>query len=237
MDDDISSMKDIEDRTPAVRLKGVGDSIWVTLDPTRTVADLKQGLEALFRRMQHLAVNARVIIDAGTENDYEALVKEIAGFLKENFSVGTVSMPPREPMSRVEKDRRRDMADAWHYRRSDVLMLAGRVRSGQQVTARKHLIILGDVNPGAEIAAGGDILVLGNLSGKVVAGQPDDLSAIVLALKFKPTQVQIGSVVAVGAPATEGATAEFAHVENNCIVVDNYLTANPFGSLPWPEVR
>ncbi len=230
-------MNEIEDHTPSVRLKGVGDSLWVTLDPESPMTTLKQELEELFKRMQHLAVNARVVIDAGTENGSEVLIRELEAFLKEKFSVAAVSPPPREPMSRVEKNRRRDVADAWYYRRSDVLMLAGRVRSGQKVTAKRHLVILGDVNPGAEITAGGDILVLGNLSGRAVAGQPNDLSAIVVALKFKPTQVQIGPVVAVGTPATEGVTAEFAHVEGDCIVVDDYIKANPFGRLPWPEVR
>jgi len=222
---------------PPVRLKGVGDSLWVTLNPESPLEDIKQQMGDLFKRLQHLAVDARVVIDTGEGSDHEALIKELEVFLKENFKVGDVTPPPREPMSLVERKRLRDMADSWSYRRSDMLVLSGRVRSGQKVTARKHLLIMGDVNPGAEIFAGGDVLVLGNLSGKAAAGQPDNEESIILALKFKPTQVRIGAIVAGGLPSAGGSAVEFARVENGAIVVDDYLKANPFGRLPWPEVR
>jgi septum site-determining protein MinC len=105
------------------------------------------------------------------------------------------------------------------------------------VTARKHLLILGDVNPGGEVVAGGDILVIGSLCGTASAGQPDNLDAIVLALDFRPTQVQIGGFVAAGLPDSPGKITEFAHLENGAIMVEDYLKAAPFGRLPWPQVR
>jgi septum site-determining protein MinC len=118
-----------------------------------------------------------------------------------------------------------------------MLVLAGRVRSGQRVTAERHLVIMGDVNPGAEVLAGGDVVVLGSLKGTAIAGQPDNEESIVFALDFRPTQIQIGSYVAAGLPTSPERIAEFAHVEEDTIVVDNYLEVNPFGRLPWPQVR
>jgi len=116
-------------------------------------------------------------------------------------------------------------------------MLAGRVRSGQKVTTPKHLLILGDVNPGAEVAAGGDILVMGSLCGTAFAGQPDNPDVMILALDFRPTQIQIGKFVAAGVHSEPTNKAEFAHVENSAIVVEDYLDANPFKRLVWPQVR
>jgi septum site-determining protein MinC len=117
-------------------------------------------------------------------------------------------------------------------------LMAGRVRSGMKITAENHLIILGDVNPGGEVYAGGDILVLGSLSGVAVAGQGDGReNSIIFALDFRPNQVQIGGVVAAGMASSSGKHPEFAFVENGAIVVDNYITANPFGKLPVIEER
>ncbi|GBC60946.1 septum site-determining protein MinC [Desulfonema ishimotonii] len=230
-----------QDKTP-VRLRGMGNSLCVTLNPDEPFEYLKEETEKLFRELKHLAVNARVMIDVGKPDGHEELIEKLGEFLKENFGVGAVSRPPKKKHSDCQPPdrewmRERDMKQSWQNYQTDVLMLTGRVRSGQKITARKHLLILGDVNPGAEVMAGGDILIMGTLLGTAIAGQPDNDNTIVLALDFRPTQVQIGSYVAAGLPSSPGEIAEFAHVENGTIVVENYLEANPFGRLPWPQVR
>lgn len=234
--DRLSMKTVIEDRTP-VRLKGVGDSLCVTLNPVEPMDYLREELDKIFRNLKHLAVNAKVQIDIGDEEGHDELIEELGDFLKESFGVGSVTKPPRKRMVSEEVVRKQDVERSWQHYRSDVLMLTGRVRSGQKVTSRKHLLILGDVNPGAEVLAGGDVIVLGSLRGTVVAGQPDNEEAIVVALDFRPTQVQIGGYVAAGLPPTTGKVTEFAYVENGSIVVEDYLAADPFGRMPWPEVR
>jgi septum site-determining protein MinC len=87
------------------------------------------------------------------------------------------------------------------------------------------------------LMAGGDILVIGSLLGIAAAGQPDNFGAIILALDFRPIQVKIGGIVAAGLPASGQGVPEYAHIENGAIVVDDYLAANPFKRLPWPEIR
>jgi len=211
----------------------------VTLDPETPLDILQEGLRQRFEQMKNLAENARVIIDTGSPDAHRGLVTQLGDFLKAAFPVASVAAPPEEPaiLDSAPRVRQRDMSRAWQNHRSDVLMLTGRVRSGQKITARKHLLILGDVNPGGEVLAGGDILVMGSLCGTASAGQPDNLNAIVLALDFRPTQVQIGGFVAAGLPDSPGKIAEFAHLENGAIMVEDYLKAAPFGRLPWPQVR
>lgn len=229
----------------SVRLKGVGNSLCVMLDPMEPREYLRDEIERLFANLRDEVENAKVTIDVGAPEGYDDLIDELGIYLKESFGVGSVSRAPRKkPRSRrlaaeskVDRLRRRDMERSWHDYRTDVLMLTGRVRSGQKVTARKHLLILGDVNPGAEVMAGGDILIMGSLLGTAIAGHPDGEDHIILALDFRPTQVQIGSFVAAGLPPSPVKATEFAHVENGNIVVENYLEANPFGRLPWPQVR
>jgi septum site-determining protein MinC len=223
--------------TSYVRLKGVGDSLWVTLDPTLPTDLLQAELIRLFGRLKHLAFQARVVLDPGPTPGHENLIESLGTFLKENFGVGFVSGPPKKRSADEEQSRKRDVNLSWKHRRSDVLILAGRVRSGQKVTARNHLLIMGDLNPGGEVVAAGDIFILGSMRGTAAAGQPSNEDAIILALDFRPTQIQIGGYVAAGPPCSPRSVAEYAFVENNGIVVADYLKANPFGRLPWPEVR
>ncbi|MDX9785808.1 MAG: septum site-determining protein MinC [Desulfobacterales bacterium] len=225
-----------QEQIPA-RLKGVGDSLWVTFDPTQSRDRLKDELKRIFERLRHLAVNARVILDPGEENGHDVLIGDLAAYLKESFDVGMVTAPPKKRTIQAESHRKKEMDDAWRYRRSDVLMISGRVRSGQKIEARKHLVLLGDVNPGGQVTAGGDILIMGRLCGNAIAGYPDNETAIVMALDFRPTQVQIGGFVAAGLPPRSEKGAEFAHVEEGSILVEDYLKVDPYSKLPWPELR
>jgi len=114
-------------------------------------------------------------------------------------------------------------------------MLRSIVRSGQKIESRKHIVIMGDVNPGSEICAGGDIIVLGKLAGKVHAGFPDNETAIIFALEFRPTLVRIGEMAASGIDEEARIKPEYASVENSAIIVKDYMKANPFRKMPWPE--
>ncbi len=226
----------IQDKSQ-VRLKGVKDGFRVTLDPTLPKGFLEEELTRLFNQLQHLALNSRVILDIGETEGCQEVIENIAVFLKKKYNVGSVSVPQREHDMMEDKPRKLDMSSTWHQHHTDALIIAGRVRSGQKITAKKHLVILGDVNPGSEIIAGGDILIMGNLGGTALAGQPDNEDAIILAIGFKPIQVQIGGIIAAGLPISSARTLEFAHVENGGIVVEDYIKANPFGRLTWPVVR
>ena len=186
----------------AVKLKGVGDGLCITIDPSQSVDVLKNELVAVFQRLNEMAMKSKVTLDTETGENHTDLLDDLGVFLKDRFGVATVSLPPnRRSRSREEeRSRKRDMDRSWQHHRSHVLMLAGRVRSGQKVTAKKHLTIMGDVNPGAEVVAGGDILVMGSLKGKAAAGYPDDEERIILALDFQPEQLQIGGHVVTGIP-------------------------------------
>ncbi len=221
-----------------VKLKGVGDSLWVTLDPNMPIESIKEELAKLFKRLRHLATNARVILDPGEQNCiHDSMIETLGRYLKEAFGVGIVTRPPSKRSQSEEKVRTFDMNRSWQNHHSEALVLTGRVRSGQKVTARKHLIIMGDVNPGAEIIARGDILVLGSLRGTAAAGQPNDEKSLILAIDFRPSQVQIGGFVAAGITNSPGKSIEYAYVDDSAIVVDDYIKSNPFSRIPWPQAR
>ena len=233
-------MDDVIENKSLVRLKGMGNSLCVTLNPTDPIDYLQDELTRLFNEFKDLSEKQKVILDFGDAGAHEDTYDNLKQFILDSFGVNQVTRPPekkRKVRKRPETPRQKDMERSWQQYQSEVLMLAGRVRSGQKVTADRHLVILGDVNPGAEVIAGGDIIVMGSLCGMAVSGYPDNEAAIILALDFRPVQVQIGGVVAAGLPLTPRKTPEFAHVENNAIVVEDYVEVNPFGRLPWPEAR
>lgn len=221
--------------TAPVKLKGAGGGFWITIDPSHPEEVLITEISTLIKKLKHLAVNADVTLDVGDARGHEELIQRIKTYLEKNFDLGRIVTSPQRRSIPTERIRQRDLDRGWNHHRSDVLMLRGRVRSGQKINARKHLVITGDVNPGAEIAAGGDIIVLGKLAGKVHAGYPDSEEAIVFALAFEPSHVKIGSVSATGTEESLTQLPEFACVENRSIVVKDYMKASPFRRLPWPE--
>ncbi|MCY0879178.1 MAG: septum site-determining protein MinC [Firmicutes bacterium] len=99
------------------------------------------------------------------------------------------------------------------------------VRSGQRISHPGDLIVVGDVNPGATLMAGGDIMVFGWLRGVAYAGQPDDATRAIYALRFDPSQVRIAGMLALGNADGSG-TPEKALIENGEVVVK-----------PWQDIR
>ena len=229
---------DMDSKTEkSVKLKGTRDGFAITLDSDEPYETIQEQTKELFVNLRQLAKGARISIDIGKPGVPDDLMMKLGVFLKSRFGVGDV-------VEKVYSDETLDAEplveindDPGGCEMGDVKLMAGRVRSGQKVTAENHLIILGDVNPGGEVFAGGDILILGTLCGTAVAGQADKENSIILALSFRPTQVQIGGVVAAGMASASGKNPEFAFVENGAIVVDNYVTANPFGKMPVLEER
>ncbi len=70
------------------------------------------------------------------------------------------------------------------------------LRSGQTVSHKGHLVIIGDINPGAEVMADGDITVWGSLRGVAHAGIGGNVNAEIRALKLQPIQIRIAHAIA-----------------------------------------
>lgn len=225
------------EQTPCVRLRGVGNRLWLTIEPGIPFKRIQNELVRLFEPLKHLAGATRVVLDTGDGEEGDYRFQQIKTYLKDVFNLDEILTPPKKGNSEEKRLRMKNSRNIISPNHNDTLVLAGRVRSGQSVHARKHLVIMGDVNPGCELTAGGDILVIGSLRGTAAAGQTDNGDAIILALDFRPIQVKIGGVVAAGLSACGQGGPEYAHLENGAIVVDDYLAANPFKRIPWPVMR
>jgi septum site-determining protein MinC len=220
-----------------VRLKGIGNHLCISYDPRDSLEYVTAEIKKLFSGLQTSSLQKRIVLDTGTRKGYDEKIEKLQTYLKKTYGFESVTRSSKKKMESAKEETQKTQGTDWQNSTSEALMLSGRVRSGQKVTARRHVMILGDVNPGGEIVAGGDIIVLGSLRGTAAAGQPDNNDAIVLALDFRPTQVQIAGFVAAGLPPSQRKITEFAHVEDETIVVDDYMQTAPFGKMPWPRVR
>ena len=101
------------------------------------------------------------------------------------------------------------------------------LRSGQTVSYKGNIMIIGDAHPGSEIVATGDITVWGILGGIAHAGSLGNITAKVRALKLNAIQLRIAGLYArrndtLNVPyvqKTNEFTPEEAQIENGKIVI------------------
>ncbi|MFQ5407705.1 MAG: septum site-determining protein MinC [Anaerolineales bacterium] len=108
----------------------------------------------------------------------------------------------------------------------DAVLVRRTLRSGRSVYHDGHVVIIGDVNAGAEVVAGGDIVVWGRLHGMVHAGADGDEEAVVCALDLTPTQLRIGSRIAISPSRRGKPDPEMAHVRDGRIVAERWGANN-----------
>lgn len=104
---------------------------------------------------------------------------------EENFEVEEEELDQTAPKTQVV----RPVAGGTMYLRQTL-------RSGQTVSHKGHLIIIGDVNPGAEVMAEGDITVWGSLRGIAHAGIGGNIESEIRALNLQPIQIRIAHAIA-----------------------------------------
>ena len=102
----------------------------------------------------------------------------------------------------------------------------GTVRSGQLISFRGNVVVIGDVNPGGQVEATGNIIVMGSLRGMVHAGADGNKDAVVAALNLQPTQLRIADIIT-RPPDDKGARGAFipeiAVVKDDMIYIERFL--------------
>lgn len=104
----------------------------------------------------------------------------------------------------------------------DAKLLQRTLRSGQCIHYPGHVVVLGDVNPGSEIVAGGNVIVWGRLRGTVHAGANGDTGVMVCALDLTPTQLRIGSLIAVSPGRRKKVKPEIVRIQDGQLVAEEW---------------
>lgn len=115
--------------------------------------------------------------------------------IKEQAEYAGLAIFPNTPdkPARAEKPRATSSEDEAGLK--SALMIAGSVRSGQQVYAKdRDVVVMGSVNPGAEVVADGHVHVMGTVMGKVFAGSSGETTARIFANRLNPELVCIAGM-------------------------------------------
>tara|TARA_Y100001970_G_C14254607_1_gene874319 strand:+ start:5975 stop:6607 length:633 start_codon:yes stop_codon:yes gene_type:complete len=97
----------------------------------------------------------------------------------------------------------------------------GTIRSGQEITSDKNLIIIGNVNPGAKVSAVSNIFVWGKLLGIAHAGIQGKTDSKISAIFMKPLQLRIAGKIAIGPSGyPKPYTAEEAKIISGKIIIE-----------------
>lgn len=100
-----------------------------------------------------------------------------------------------KPIIRTEKTKEEVEAEEYNIFFANTLYHKGSLRSGQTLTHKGSIVLIGDVNPGAEVRATGNIVVVGILKGMAHAGYGGREDAFITAIYMAPVQLRIGDLI------------------------------------------
>lgn len=219
-----------------ISLKGVSGGLRLRIERPLSQDQIQAEVIPIFERIRTLAAGAKITLDAGGQEAW--ILPFLKDFLVTEYQVAdVVAADPGSVQSLENRTNPHEGGRLSGSSGSDTLMVCGRVRSGQHIQHKGHLLLMGDLNPGGEITAGGDVIVLGGLYGSVFAGYPEREDAIIVAIDFRPTSVHIAGHIYTGQPRAAKGTATYAKIQDGNIVVEPYMDNPPYAKLPWPETR
>lgn len=157
------------------------------------VMTIQPGDAMLEAQPAHTAVAQAATIDGDvvTHIDVDCSVEEVEATIQED------DVETAEEFE-IEEELETDTMDVGvaAHNGPTTLYIHQNLRSGQTVSHKGHLVIIGDINPGAEVMADGDITVWGSLRGVAHAGIGGNVNAEIRALKLQPIQIRIAHAIA-----------------------------------------
>lgn len=103
------------------------------------------------------------------------------------------------------------------------MLVTKSVRSGQRLSVRGNVVVMGDINPGGEILATGNIVVMGTCRGVLHAGAEGDTDAYIICYDMRAQQLRISSCVATVPQGASMTPLKMATIKNGAIVLTDYV--------------
>lgn len=174
-----------------INIKGTKQGLIIVCDPGRDFEEIKKALLHKMESARGFFKGARFsflqLQNAAVPDQTKELENICVSFgMVPNGEFNLAGLPSGKPVSRKQAGARVRQEDG-----ESSLLVYKSLRSGQRVSYRGHVIIIGDVHPGAEVFADGNVLVMGACRGMVHAGVSGDRSARVIAARLAPMAVNI----------------------------------------------
>lgn len=192
--------------TPTIQIKGLRDSLLVTLGGQAWDENQSALLTQIDGRASFFQ-GARLVLDVGTQAlgvdemvrlrdvlsergiSLWAVLSESPKTEKTAQLLGLATRLSNKP--RVEE--RREPAEP--VSQETALFLSKTLRSGTRIEYPGNVVIFGDVNPGAEVIAEGSVIVWGRVRGVIHAGAKGNRQAVICALDLSATQLRIADEI------------------------------------------
>ena len=182
----------------AVILKGHGDRIGISLDPSMPFAELKKHFKKRVIETKQFFEGAKSNISFTGRDLTEAEEKALLNIILKETGLDipfvgneVLFVSNTNTQDKLNEEVITALPDNVH----PTIYHRGVLRSGQCIRYNGSVVVLGDVNPGGEIIADGNIIVLGALKGMAHAGFSGDESCFVSGTVFWPTQLRIAGMM------------------------------------------
>lgn len=238
-----------------VTIKGTKSGIILVLDSKEPFDLLRDEIADKFKEAaSFFGKNSMGLIIRGkdlTDNEQEEVVKLIednsdlkisciineASDMEKYIAEAVKRSSGEEPSQQAAADAAvSNLQDVVESDPSGARIFKGNLRSGQDISCRESVVILGDVKPGASVTSYGSIFILGELRGNAFAGAGGDSECVVMALNLNPLQVRIADAIAISPDADKGPKLRFkkkkimsseeepevAYIDNGHIVKTSY---------------
>lgn len=180
-----------------VFFKGTMEGVRLILDDEVSYTLLLDRLREKLNETADFFQGAKVIVHPGKRELEPSQYHELSDILQKEYGLFLLRWALHVEQAAVKSQSEPVQTAVCEYDREvEPLVVHRTVRSGQQITHKGSILLLGDVNHGASVVAGGDITILGVCRGAAHAGVYGDTRAWVAAYRLQPTQLRIANVIA-----------------------------------------
>lgn len=192
-----------------VTIKANSHGIVIVTDCSLSYDNMVSAVKSKFKQCKNIfsdRCNMPVTIKGPslTEDEYRKLLEQLNRIdgIKTHFTESkketTVLTETKNPVTTSSSDKPKTAARAIcppaDSEVSGNYIFKGTLKSGEELSIKNSVIIMGDVEKDASVISGGNIIVLGNLMGRAIAGKTKGSNRFILALFMKPEYIQIGNI-------------------------------------------
>jgi septum site-determining protein MinC len=204
-----------------VIFKGNLEGLRLVLDDEISYTLLLERLREKLNETAGFFKGAKVIVYPGKRELQPAQYFELSDIMQKEYGLILLRWVLKDEQETAIHQPEPPNTDYEHHREVEPLILYRTVRSGQEISHKGSILLLGDVNYGASVVAGGDITILGVCRGAAHAGSYGNTRAWVAAYRLQPTQLRIANVITCAPDgANPPAYPEIARMKNGEVVIE-----------------
>lgn len=220
----------------AVSIKGTKNGLVIMLNPNADLEEIKTILRVKMERSKGFFKGAKYTLyspdseTASLSNSELEIICQQFGLIP---SADVTWLPEATTTKQIEQPGKKKtktsvipIRQQANHEGEAVLLVKKTLRSGQKVSSKNSIIVMGDVNPGAEVLSENSIYILGTCNGTAHAGLSGNLMAEIITLKYQPIVLRIGSITAEHGLALDTDEPVVAKVNRGKIVLESYYNSS-----------